>query len=566
VTWAALGERSRPGAAGLAALGVERGEPVSLLLPNTVDCHLVDYAAVHLGAVPFTVYNSSSPEQIAHQLRNAGARVVVTQTGFLPKVAATLALLDGQVTHVVLVDSEAAPAPTAGARTLSLRELEAAGDPAFDLDAAWQQLDADDLVTLIYTSGTTGPPKGVEWSHRTVMAQQRALDAALPLPTEAVISFLPMAHAGGRITVHYIALAYGATITVCPDMGEVPRQLREVHPDAFFSVPRLWEKLQVGIEAVIEALPDEAARRAARDAVDVGLRHVHAVDGSSLPDAGPEVVEAERLAALGTLRPVLATLGLDRIKAAFVGGAPCTPEVVQFFRAVGVPLLEAYGLTEGSLNVFNRVEDFKTGTAGRALPGVELRVGDDGELFCRAELNMVGYRGEPELTAATIDDEGWLATGDIVSIDDDGYVSVVDRKKEIMISAAGKNMSPANIEAAVKGASSLIGQVVTVGDGRRYVTALITLDPEAMPLHARRLGLPPGTLAELAAAPEIRAEVEAAVERGNGRLSRPEQIRKFVLVPTAWAPDSDELTPTAKLKRHAIGIKYAGEIAGLYAE
>ncbi|NMO91661.1 long-chain fatty acid--CoA ligase [Actinomycetospora sp. TBRC 11914] len=551
-TWAEFDLRMRSVAAGLAALGLGHGDTLGMLLPNLPEVHLVDFAAVHLGAVPFAIFNSSSAEQIAEQLTIADCRVVVTGRSFLPTVRDAVMRLDHSVDHLVTIDG--------GADELTLADVESRADPDFDLDARSRLVGAEDLVTMIFTSGTTGPPKAAQWSHRTVMAQQRALDAALPLPSQGILSFLPMAHAGGRITSHYMALPYGATITTCPDMREVPTYLGQVHPDAFFSVPRLWEKLQVALEGMID-------KADLRSALETNLHKVRADDGGSDVPAGEADALGEVFAAnLDAFRPLVARLGLDRIKAAFVGGAPCAGEVIQFFRAVGVPLLEAYGSTETSLNVFNRVEDFKSGTAGRPLPGVEVRLLDDGELLCRAPLNMVGYRKDPEKTAETLDDEGWLHTGDIAVIDDEGYVSIVDRKKELIINAAGKNMSPANIESAIKGESSLIGQIVTIGDGRRYNTALITLDPEAAPQYAERLGLTVAEFSELAAHPRMHEEIDRAVQRGNARLNSNEQIKKYRILPDVWQPDSDELTPTAKLKRRPIAAKYASQIEELYAE
>jgi len=228
-------------------------------------------------------------------------------------------------------------------------------------------------------------------------------------------------------------------------------------------------------------------------------------------------------------------------------------------------MLEAYGLTEGCLNIFNRVEMFKSGSAGKPLPGVEVRLAEDGELLVRSDLNFVGYRHQPEATAETMGADGWLHTGDIAAIDDNGFVSIVDRKKELIINSAGKNMSPATIESAITGESSLIGQVVAIGDRRKYVSALITLDPEAVSIYAQRFRLSDRALEELATAPEIQQEVASAVERGNRRLNSNEQIKKFAVLPSVWLPDSDELTPTAKLKRRVINVKYAEEIERLYA-
>ena len=556
LTWSELGERVEALAGGLAGLGIGKGDTVAMLLPNVPECHIIDFAAVHLGAIPFTIYNSSSPEQIAHQMDNADARVIFTQKDFLPKVEEAKKELPG-LEHVIVVDGEE------GDGTLSMADFEAGAPDDFDFEAAWRAVEAEDRVTLIYTSGTTGPPKGAEYAHRTVMAQLRALDAAVPLPSEDVISFLPMAHAGGRLTSHYMSLPYGATITACPDITQLPAYMAGVRPDSLFAPPRLWEKLQGGIGAMVEGQPDEEQKAALKQAIEDGLALVRA------EEAGDEVTD-EMVAAhergVEMLKPILAKVGLDRIKASFVGGAPSAPELSQFFRAVGCPMLEAYGLTEGSLNVFNRIDEFKGGTAGTPLPGVELKLAEDGEILLRGDLNFVGYRKQPQQTAEALDADGWLHTGDIGELDEDGYLTVIDRKKEIIISASGKNMSPAVIESAIKGESSPIGQVVTVGDGRRYNTALLTLDPEAAPVWAKRLGIESESVAELAEDPKMLKAVEDAIEAGNQRLSRVEQIKKFKLLPDVWMPDSDELTPTLKLKRKPIAAKYSAEIEELYAE
>lgn len=560
LTWSELNQRVSVMAAGLAGIGLGHGDTLAMLLPNVPEWHVLDFAAVHLGAVPFNIFNSSSAEQIAHQLRNSDAKIVVTQQEFLPRVDTAISTLDGQVATVIVLDGDT------GMTTLT--DVEAAAASSFDFESVWRAVDADDVLTIIYTSGTTGPPKGAQWSHRTAMAQLRALDAALPMPTDGIISFLPMAHAGGRITAHYMALVNGATITTCPDMKDLGQHLAEVHPDAFFSVPRFWEKFQVAIEAMVAGITDDRQRAATQRAIEVGLRKVKADDAgeTALNEFDAARLAGEHAEALKLLRPIIARLGLDNIKAAFVGGAPSAPELAQFFRAVGVPLLEAYGLTEGSLAVFNRVTEYKGGTAGKPLPGVEVSLATDGEILLRSELNMIGYRKDPEQTAIAIDPEGWLHTGDVGALDDQGFLAIVDRKKELIINSAGKNMSPVVIESAIKGESSLIGQVVAIGDRRRYVTALITLDPEAAAIYAQKAGLGSASIAELIETEELRAVVQGAVDRGNQRLNRNEQIKKFALLPTVWAPDSDELTPTAKLKRKPISEKYATEIDGLYAD
>lgn len=554
-TWAELGARVRKTAAGLSAFGIGHGDTVALVLPNTIDCHVIDYAANHLGAAPFAIFNSAPAEQIEHQVRMADATMIVTEQQFLEKVREAAQALGDQVRHIVVVDGDAPDG------VVSLDELEQSGDPAFDFDATWQAVQPGDLLTVIFTSGTTGPPKAAQYSHHTMMSALRAMDAALPLPTDDIISFLPMAHSGGRITVHYMALPYGPTVTTCPDMKQLIAAVTSVRPDSFFAVPRFWEKLQVAIEALVQNQPEDR-RTALQHAIETGLSHTKAADGSGTTDAA---LDAEFAESTALLKPILAQLGLDRIKSAFVGGAPSAPELSQFFRAVGVPMLEAYGLTEGCLNVFNQVHDFKSGSAGRPLPGVEVRLATDGELLVRSDLNFIGYRHQPEATADTMDADGWLHTGDVATIDENGFVSIVDRKKELIINSAGKNMSPAVIESAIKGESSLIGQLVAIGDRRSYVTGLVALDPEALSTYAKRLGLVDKPLEDLVTTPEIHQEVASAVERGNKRLNSNEQIKKFTILPTVWLPDSDELTPTAKVKRRVINVKYAKEIEDLYA-
>jgi long-chain acyl-CoA synthetase len=560
LTWREAGKRVRNLAAGLTGLGLAKGDRLAILLPNTIECHLVDYAATHLGVVPFTIFNSSSPEQVAHQVGTAAAKVMVTSEAFLPKVKAALAQLPQPIDHLVVVDS----VDEVVGSTLQAVEHAGAADADFDLDRFSSRIDETDLATLIFTSGTTGLPKAVKWSHRAVLTQLRGLDEAIPLSREGILSFLPLAHAGGKTNGLYGALVHGATVTVCPDIAEFGRGLVDARPDTLFSTPRLFEKLQAAIENAMRAgTSDEVAYHAVT--VDLGVEIIKAGDSATAHREGVSHEDLTRHAqGVVALKPILGQLGLDRIRAAFVGGAPSAPELVHFFRAIGVPLLEAYGATETGQNIFNRVDRFKTGTAGFALPGVELAVAPDGELLARSLMNMDGYLDLPEETAATIDEQGWVHTGDVVQMDSDGFVKVVDRKKEIIINAAGKNMSPALIESTIKAQSSLIGQVVAVGDGKRYVTALITLEREALPRVIEEHGIPADPLADVVAAPQVMAEVERAVAQGNARLNSNEQIKKFTIVPELWGLDSDQLTPTGKLKRRAIAARYASEIAAMY--
>lgn len=566
LTWSEFGDRVRDVSAGLAALGCRRGDRVAVLMRNVVENHLVDYAFSHLGAVPFGIFNSSSLEQVVYQIGHAEAEIVVTEARFLDKVAQAVAQLGDQVRHVVVADPDG-EAPVLTGRQISLAEVEATRPVDFDFESSWRTCEPEDVACIIYTSGTTGPPKAAMWSHRMIVEGVRAIDAAIPLPRRNLISFLPMAHAGGRNNSHHYALAYGATITVCPDMNDVPEALVDVRPELFSSSPRAYEKLQVTIESLIEAEPEES-RQALNEALELGLRLSHAEEaGSDVSVDDLAGLLDRREQGLALFKPILEKVGLDQLSVVIIGGATVAPELVHFFRAIGTPMLEAYGSTEVMLNVFNRVDDFKTGTAGKALPGVELRLADDGELFCRGPLNFSGYFKDPEKTAEVTDADGWVATGDIATIDDEGFVRLVDRKKEIIINSHGKNMSPAVIETAILEESSLIAQIVAIGESRRYVTAILTLDPVALRTFMdRRPGLAGLSVPEAVDHADVRAEVAAAVQRGNGRLNSNEQVKKFAVVGLAWEPGDEILTPTAKVKRRIVAHQYGDVIDELYGD
>ena len=566
LTWAEFGGRVRDVTGGLARLGCHRGERVAVLMRNVLENHLVDYAFGHLGAVPFGIFNSSSVEQIVYQIGHAEAEIVVTEARYLGRVAEAAAELGDQVRQIIVADPDG-EGPVLVGNQISLSMVEGTPSDGFDFESSWRAIDSDDLACIIYTSGTTGQPKAAMWSHRMVTEGVRAIDAAIPLPRRGVISFLPMAHAGGRNNSHHYALAYGATITVCPEMKDVQAALVDVHPDLFSSSPRIYEKLQVAVESLIEAEPEDS-RRALEQALELGLRFSHAEEaGADSGLAELDELRERRDRGVKLFEPILAKIGLDQLAVVIIGGATVAPELVHFFRAIGTPMLEAYGSTEVMLNVFNRVDDFKTGTAGKALPGVELRIAQDGEIFCRGPLNFSGYFKDPQKTAEVITADGWVATGDIGSIDTDGFLRVIDRKKEIIINSHGKNMSPAVIETAILEASSLIAQFVAIGEARRYVAGIATLDSVALQTFIDQrpelAGLSPREAIDHEV---VAAEVSAAVERGNARLNSNEQVKKFTVVGLAWEPGGEILTPTAKVKRRIVATAYQEVIDAMYAE
>ena len=564
LTWAQWRQQARDLAGGLHRLGLERGQTLAIMLSNRPEFHVVDVAAVMLGAAPFSIYQTYTPEQIEFLLTDAATRIVVLERQYLDRLLEVREHLP-QLERVIVVDHPDLESLSEG--VLTLAEVEAFGsDPqtqAAVRDAA-ARVGPEDVLTLIYTSGTTGPPKGVQLCHRNLLSAVRGIERMVEFPEESrVISWLPAAHIAERGAHHYLPIVYGLQITSCPDPRQVLSYLPEVRPHWFFAVPRIWEKLKAGLDTMRAEMPAEQ-----REATERAL--AAAVEKVRLEQRGepvPEELAAEVAAADGEVFAELRKmLGLDEVRAVNVGAAPTPLEVLEFFHAIGVPLSELWGMSETcGAGCVNPPERIKLGTVGPPAPGVEISIAADGEVLVRGDVVMLGYRGDPAKTAEAIDPEGWLHTGDVGELDEDGYLRIVDRKKELIINAAGKNMSPANIEAAIKSASPLIGQACAIGDGRPYNTALIVLDADFAPMWAAQQGLEGRTLEDLAGEPAVRGAVQEAVDAANSRLARVEQIKRFAVVPGDWLPGEDELTPTMKLKRKPISAKYATEIEALYA-
>jgi long-subunit acyl-CoA synthetase (AMP-forming) len=553
LTWADVIVEVGRIALGLARLGVGRGDVVALALTNRPEFHLCDLAVVALGAIPFSLYPTLAPEQVAFQLVDSEARLVIADA-----VGAALLEPVKPLQRVVTVDR-----CDRLASAVALAGLVDEDDASFNWGAACAGAHVDDVVTLIYTSGTTGPPKGVELTHRNVLALVTSVERMFPIdPGLRVISWLPAAHIAERTSHHYLPLVLAAEVTCCPDPKLVPQYLAEVRPNWFFAVPRVWEKLRAAIELSLAAAPRKQQRSVERG-LAAALERVRLQQRREpVPAALQRRAEAADIEHFGPLRTML---GLDELITANVGAAPAPLELLEFFHAIGIELAELYGMSEsaaaGAVNPPGRV---RIGTVGPPLPGVEIELADDGEVLLRGDCVMAGYRNRPEATVAAVDADGWLHTGDIGRFDDDGYLRIVDRKKELIITSSGKNVSPATVEAALTGASGLIGHACVIGDGRHYLTALIALDEDIAPLWAARQGLPDSSHAALARDPTVRAEVALGVERANARLARIEQVKRFEVVPVVWSAGTTELTPTLKLRRAAIAARYAQTIHRMY--
>lgn len=554
MTWSGLAALVRKVTAGLAGLGVRRGDTVSLMMANRIEFYPFEIGAQHLGATSFSVYNTLPAEQLTYLFANADTRVVICEEQYVDRIRASGA----PVEHVVCIDGS----PPG---TLSVDDVYAAARDDFDFEATWRAVRPDDVVTLIYTSGTTGNPKGVEMTHAHLLFEAYALDAVLPSRFgDRVTSYLPTAHIADRVMGLYGLEVFGAQVTVVSDIRAIAAALPDVRPTVWGGVPRVWEKLRAGIEFAVDNETDEVRRQALQWAMSVaGKRAAALLAGEPISDElAAEWARADELV-LSKLRE---RIGFGELRWAVSGAAPIPKETLAFFLGIGVPIAEVWGMSELScVAAVSHPRDARLGTVGKLLPGLEGKVADDGEYLVRGPLVMKGYRKEPAKTADAIDTDGWLHTGDIIEVDDEGYLRIVDRKKELIINAAGKNMSPANIENTVLAACPMVGVMITIGDGRPYNAALMVFDAESVGPYAARHGLADESPAALAAHPEVIARIAAGVAEGNARLSRVEQIKRFRILPSLWEPGGDEITLTMKLKRKPIMTKYASEIEELYA-
>jgi long-chain acyl-CoA synthetase len=552
MSWEEAAEKVDSWANGLLALGVKKGDAFALIGRNQVEWALFDFALGSIGAIAAPIYANSSARDAGYILDHSEAVGVLCedaeQRAKVESVRGEIPRLQHVLTFADLEDLAARGRAYAAEHPNALRE-------------AGEAIDEDDLFTYIYTSGTTGPPKGCMISHRNYYAMVAVVDdlPSFTGPEDVMLLYLPLAHNFGRL-MHLSGPYVGYAIAFLPDPLQAAAALPQVKPTVFPSVPRVYEKVHGAVVAKFDA-ETGAKRRLIDWALGVG-RQV-----SELQRAGKPVPSGlafrHRLADRLVYSKVKERLG-GRLRLAISGGAPLAPEIAEFFHAIDILLVEGYGLTECTTAAStNTHEAYRFGTVGRALPGFEIRVAEDGELLIRSETLFQGYFKDPEATAAVLDEDGWLRTGDIGEIDEDGFITITDRKKDIIVTAGGKNVAPQNLENDLK-TSKFVSQAMVVGDKRPYVAALITLDPEALPAWAAERGLPTD-MAALAQTDEVRELVQGIVDEVNAERSRYEQIKRFAILPRDFTMDDDELTPTLKLKRRVVADHFAGELDELYS-
>jgi len=555
MSWATYLERVARVASGLTTLGTGPGDRIVMLLPNCPEFHILDMAIMSIGATPISLYPTASPEQIDHIVTDTGAFLAVAfDEAGAERLWSSQAVRDHNLQIVVV------RASGASARHVELAQLEAS-DP-IDLDARVGELSPNAEATIIYTSGTTGPSKGVVLSHRNILWATESLRLALgdrDLAGKRIVSYLPMAHIAERSTSHYSAVSSGYEVTTCADTNLLADHLKAVRPHLLFGVPRVWEKLRTGVETVLAADPERRERF--NDAVVAATTiRAHIAEGT----ATDEELSTLEFLELIAFAPVRDALGLDQVELAVTGAAPTPPETMQWFRAIGIPLTEIYGMSETAGPIAWTTDLVEAGTIGPAIPGSELRVAEDGEILFRGGNVFTGYLGRDDATAEAIDAEGWLHTGDIGVIDEHGNLRVIDRKKELIVTAGGKNVSPANLEAAMR-TVPLVAFALAVGDDRPYVSALVTLDHEALAQWADSHDIGFVDPFRLSRHPELIAEIEREIFSTMQRFSNAERVKRIHILPDEWTANSAFLTPTLKLRRKALLAHYAPVIEDLYA-
>jgi long-chain acyl-CoA synthetase len=548
-TWADYADLVARAAAGLSARGISRGDRVLLMIRNVAEFHVLDMASLFVGATPVSIYNSSSAEQIDYLANDAGAKIAIVEN------AAFFALVDSVRDSIPSLGEVGVVDGSAG--DFSFDDL-LASEPV-DLTEAAKIAQGGDLATLIYTSGTTGPSKGVMIDHDNVVwnsdSTSRVFD--VDLVGKRIISYLPMAHIAERMMSHYLAIYRGMEVTCCPNPTEIANFAREIQPHVMFGVPRVWEKIYAGVNAALAADPEKQQKvaEAIEAAAPIRLK-------MTMGTASPEEIETYEFLDAVAFSTIRGLVGLNELIIASTGAAPIPAEMMDWFRTIGVPLSEVYGLSETTGAMTYDAFRVKSGYVGRRIPGCEVRLADDGEVLCRGGNVFRGYLNQPEKTAEAIDSDGWFHSGDIGEIDDEGYLRIVDRKKELIITAGGKNISPANLEAALK-MIPMVGQACAIGDQRPFVSALVTLDPDAVAAWAAKKGID-ADIEAISQDPEIVELVNSGLRDAMARFNNAEAVKKLSILSEEWVPDSEVLTPTSKLKRRGIHARYGAQIEAIY--
>jgi long-chain acyl-CoA synthetase len=559
-TWSTFADEVRTASRALITLGFPRDGKVAILGFNRPEWVILDHAAMMAGGAAAGIYTTCSPDEVQYIVHHSEAHVVLVEDE--PQLQKVLARRDKLplLKWIVTMRGVAPGATAEGILSWEDFNAKAAATPQSELDARLATLDSSALATLIYTSGTTGPPKGVMLSHANLSwTSQLLIDVGgIGMNGDVSLSYLPLSHIAEQMSTIHMPTTAGSTVYFAESIDKLADNLKESRPTVFFGVPRVWEKFHAGLSAKLGEVTGVK-----RKLVDWARRvstsvNEHRDRGETIPRMlQVQYSLADRL----VLKKLKAALGFDRARALISGAAPIAPDVLAFFASLDLPIREIYGQSEDcgptSYNLPGRT---RIGSVGPPLPGLEVKIADDGEILVRGPNVFLGYYKEPEATAETLKD-GWLCSGDLGVIDKDGFLTITGRKKEIIITAGGKNIAPKNIEASLK-ESPVVSEAVVIGDRRKYLVALVTIDEAA----AQKLAPDVSGADKLAAAPQVRAAIQKQLDEVNNALARVEQVKRFTVLPRAFGIATGELTPTMKIKRKVITQMYEREIEAMYAD
>ena len=565
LTWADYGRRVRHVTLGLISLGLRKGECVSVISENRPEWVYSDFGIMSAGGVTAGIYTTNSAEQCGYIVQNSQSRFYIAENEEQFDKTLKFRKDTPHLEKVIVMEMEGLkryPDPLLMSFDDLLKlgqEFEAKNPGLYDQKLG--EVKADDLAVLIYTSGTTGPPKGAMLSHNNLLFMSEAMVSANPIyHGDETLSFLPLCHIFEQLFTVMINIRYGTIVNFIENTDTIMDNMREVSPTVTYGVPRIWEKYASGI---VIRMSDATwlKRMVFKVCLGIGMKHAGLkLGGKPVP---PHIKLAYGAAYLAVFRKLKERLGFDRVRVAYSGAAPISPDVLKFFNAIGLPLIEGYGQTEGTgVTTVSRKGHIKIGKVGPPLPGVEVKIAPDGEILVKGPGVFKGYFKNPEATAETLKD-GWLHSGDVGELDGDGYLKITDRKKDLIITAGGKNIAPQNIENQLK-FSPYINDAVVIGDRRKYLVALIAIDEENVIKYAQDNKIQFGTYASLTQAQEIKQLIQKEVDKVNRTLANVEQLKKFAILPKKLYEEDGEVTPTMKVKRKFVNEAFKEIIEKMY--
>ena len=564
MTYTELGDQVARVAAGLTSVGLGPGDRIMLMFANIAQFHVADMAALMVGATPISIYNSSAADQIKYLVDKSKATMALIEgEAFLERFRAVESFDTLEKVGILHPPTDTS-AGSLGEVAFTWDEL-LANEPG-DLAEMAKVAKPDDLATVIFTSGTTGPAKGVMLTHENVAWTVASMAERVGWETDAwvgfrVVSYLPMAHIAERMFSYYMPTFFGTEITCCPSAGDFAAYAAEVRPNLMFGVPRVWEKIYNGVNAALAADPEK--KQKLDEAIAAAAPIMERMTVGEATEEDKATYDFLDQVAFSTVRELV---GIDQVTLGVTGAAPIPAEMMSWFRTIGVPMSEVYGLSETCGPMTWDPWRVKAGSVGREIPGCEVALAEsDDEVICRGGNVFGGYLDEPEKTAEVLDEDGWFHSGDIGTMDNEGYIRIVDRKKELIITAGGKNISPANLEGKLK-MIPLVGQAAAIGDQRPFVSALVVLDPDAAPAFAADNGIEYSDVEDLARHPKVIDAIESALPDAMADFNNAESVKKVTVLGSEWQPDSELLTPTAKLKRRGIHTTFQAEIEAMYTK